>query len=140
MATEQQTQKKFFTLEEANATLPLLRAILRDITDLAKDLRRHSQQLSRLEGAGQLDRAHQEEIQHILAEFERGQDRMRDFENELRELNVELKDHFTGLIDFPCWKDDRVIYLCWRLGEPEVAHWHEIDSGFAGRKPLPRIS
>ena len=40
--------------------------------------------------------------------------------DELRQLGVELKDYFTGLIDFPCWMDGREVYLCWRLGEPEV--------------------
>ena len=49
---------------------------------------------------------------------------------------IELKDYFTGLIDFPCRMDGREVYLCWRLGEPEVGHWHELDAGFAGRQKL----
>ena len=57
-------------------------------------------------------------------------------ETNCSKLDVELKDYFTGLIDFPCWMDDREVYLCWRLGEPEVAHWHELDAGFAGRQKL----
>ncbi len=61
---------------------------------------------------------------------------MREYEQELRKLGVELKDYFTGLIDFPCWMDGREVYLCWQLGEPEVAHWHELDAGFAGRQKL----
>jgi hypothetical protein len=68
--------------------------------------------------------------------MERGQERMRDYEKELRQLGVELKDYFTGLVDFPCLMHGREVYLCWRLGESEVAHWHELEDGFAGRQKL----
>src|SRR5438093_10522542 len=80
--------------------------------------------------------AHQEEADHAQREFEREQDRLRDYEEELKKLGVILKEYYTGLIDFPCWMDDHEVYLCWRLGEPEVSHWHEIDAGFAGRRKI----
>ena len=70
------------------------------------------------------------------SELERGQERMREYERELQNLGIELKDYFIGLIDFPCRMDGREVYLCWRLGEPEVAYWHELDAGFAGRQKL----
>jgi hypothetical protein len=80
--------------------------------------------------------AYGEELQQIRAQVERDQERMREYEGELKSLGVELKDYYTGLIDFPCRMDGREVYLCWRLGEAEVAHWHEIDAGFAGRQKL----
>ena len=80
--------------------------------------------------------AHSEEIETIVVEYERDQRKMREFEQELAELGVELKDYFTGLIDFRCRMDGREVYLCWRLGEPAVAHWHELDAGFSGRQKL----
>ena len=132
--------KKYYTVAQANATLPLVRSILRDITELTVSIQDRQQRLVRLQDAGTIDKAHQEEIKHIVAEFENDQQRMQDFEQELRNLQVELKDYVTGLIDFPCWMDDREILLCWRLGEPEVSHWHDLDAGFAGRQKLPRIS
>ena len=55
---------------------------------------------------------------------------------ELDELGVELKDPDTGLIDFRSRRQGRVIYLCWRLGEGRIEWWHELDAGFAGRRPL----
>jgi hypothetical protein len=134
------TKTKYYTVAQANSTLPLLRSILRDITELAGSLQERHQRLVRLQNTGKIDDAHQEEIQQIVAEFESDQERMQEYEKELKSLNVELKDYFTGLIDFPCWMDGREVYLCWRLGEPEVSHWHELDSGFAGRRKLPRIS
>jgi hypothetical protein len=129
-------KKKHYTLEEANATLPLLRAILRDVTTLANELRDRNERLARLQRTEGMDRAHEEEVQQLLAEFERGQDKMREYEQELEKLGIELKDYFTGLIDFRHLRDGREVYLCWRLGEAEVCHWHELDAGFSGRRKL----
>jgi len=129
-------QKKYFTLAEANAMLPYVRVILRDITELATTLRERSERIKKLQGPGGIDRAHREELDNLLEESERDQNKMREYEDELKKLNVELKDYFQGLIDFPCWMDDREVYLCWKLGEDRVAHWHELDAGFSGRKKI----
>ncbi len=131
-----ETRKKYFTLAEANATLPLLRLVLRDVTALAHAMRDRHQRLTRLQEGGGLTPAHREEVQGILAEFERGQEQMRAYEEELAKIHVELKDYFTGLVDFLALRDGREIYLCWKLGEPTVTHWHELDAGFAGRQQL----
>ena len=63
--------------------------------------------------------------------------------NELRDALLEIessgcliKDLEIGLIDFPCMMDDREIYLCWKLGEPNIRFWHNTDEGFQGRKPI----
>ena len=55
---------------------------------------------------------------------------------ELRELGCELKGIDEGLIDFPAEREGRTIYLCWRLGEDAITHWHEVDTGFGGRQSL----
>ena len=83
-----------------------------------------------------MDKAHEEEIQQLIEKFERDQERMREYEHELKALHIELKDYDTGLIDFPCWMNDHEVFLCWKLDEPVVAHWHELDAGFAGRQKL----
>src|SRR5262245_45601811 len=130
--------KRYYTVAEANATLPLVRVIVRDIAELARDLRERNERLARLRPAGQ-DRAagvYDEELEQIQAEFERGKERMREYEQELKNLGVELKDYYIGLIDFPCRMDGREVCLCWRLGEADVGWWHEVDAGFAGRQRL----
>jgi hypothetical protein len=139
MAVKKPVQtKKYFTPAEANAALPLVRAIVRDITELAHDLKERQERLARVNGGGRrsIGAAYEEELQQVQAEVERDQERMQEYEAELKKLGVELKDYFTGLIDFPCRMKDRDVYLCWRLGEPEVGYWHELDAGFAGRKKL----
>jgi len=132
-------EKKYFTRAEANASLPLVRAIVRDITELARDLQERQERLARISRAGErgaLGQAYQEETHQVEGDIERDQERMHEFEQELKKLGVELKDYFTGLVDFPCWMNEHEVYLCWRLGEPEIGYWHEIDAGFAGRQKL----
>ena len=129
--------KKYFNPAEANATLPLVRSIVKDITELAASLRDRNDRLARVAGDdGGLGKAHQEELQPLQEDLERAQDQLKDYVQELNALGVELKDYYTGLVDFPAWMNGHEVYLCWRLGEPEVAHWHELDAGFAGRQKL----
>ncbi len=133
------TGAKFFTVAEANSTLPLVRAIVEDITELAGELRDRHERLNRLKPSDRfrLSDAHEEELHQVQAELERGQEKMEECVHELVQLGVELKDPFTGLIDFPSLRNGRPVYLCWRLGEPDVGHWHELEAGFAGRQKLP---
>ncbi len=136
MSATRSAAKKYFTVDEANATLPLVRLIVRDITTLAQALREQHRLVTRLQ-----DEAGSEaDLDAAVAELERVRDQMRAYEQELAQLHVELKDYLTGLIDFPARMDGREVYLCWRLGEPEVAHWHELNAGFAGRQKLAKLA
>jgi hypothetical protein len=129
-------KRKLYTVEEANAMLPLLRVILRDITTLANELRGPYERLVRLQEAEGLDEAHKEEVHQLVDEFERGQEKLNEYEQELEKLDVELKDYYTGLIDFRHLKDGKEVYLCWRMDEPEVSHWHDLNTGFSGRQKI----
>lgn len=137
-ATRRPRGKKYYSVAEANATLPLVRVIAQDIAVLAEELRERHERLVHIQtpDRGKQTAAHEEELRQAEEEFERGQERMQEYAQELQQLGVEIKDYFTGLVDFPCWMDGREVYLCWRLGEPEVAHWHELEDGFAGRQKL----
>ncbi len=121
--------KKFFSLAEANKTLPLVKAIVGDISALAHSMRERYQALEDSTGDAK------EQIEDSLSE---DQDRLQTLVDELTELGVELKDFFTGLADFPCWKNGREIYLCWKLDEPTIGHWHEVWAGFSGRREIGR--
>jgi hypothetical protein len=55
---------------------------------------------------------------------------------QLERLDIVVRDLDRGLIDFPAVLDGREVYLCWLLDEPSVTHWHAIEAGFAGRRPL----
>jgi hypothetical protein len=138
MARQQQTpKKKYYTVTEANATLPLVRKIIGDIAQLASELRDRYDRLKELSPEEPtVNHPRWDEISELQAELDRGQEELNGYFAELSQLGIELKDPFTGLLDFPCWMENREVYLCWRQGESEVGHWHELDAGFAGRQKI----
>ena len=129
--TSVSNERKLFDLGEANRTLPLVSRIVRDIVDANSRMREVHLEAQRMVDEGSMDTA--EQLQDRLQEisFQRTE-----FIDELQELGIELKDPNVGLIDFPAMLEDRVVYLCWRLGEGKINHWHELESGFAGRQPV----
>jgi hypothetical protein len=131
-------KKKYFTPEQANAALPLVQAIVKDVAAVAQELRERHERIAKLVDADKrpLGDAYREELQPIQEEFERKKEQIVEYARELENLGVELKDPHTGLVDFPAWMDGHEVYLCWRLGEDKVAFWHELATGFAGRKEL----
>lgn len=136
-----ETSEKYFTVEEANRMLPLVSRIVGDIVELFVAVHERRDRLRRIRqapGASTRDEdsPHSEELRQIEDEIDKDIRRVEGFVDELRQLNVELKDPVTGLVDFRALMDGRAVYLCWKLGEEEVAHWHEIDAGFSGRQPL----
>jgi hypothetical protein len=129
---------RLFTVEQANAMLPLVRAITSDLASLAKDVMERRHRLALLLSGRQLkpNDPYSEELAQMEADLERDTLRLQEYVEELRELGVEPKGAVEGLVDFPAQIDGRLVYLCWKLGEPEVFYWHEVDAGFAGRQPL----
>ncbi len=133
-----QLRTRLFTIEEANATLPLVRAITSDLVGLSLDVVDRRQRLSQLTAGRNLQSGdpYDEELAQIAEELQKDETRVREYVDELKELGVEPKGLTEGLVDFPSMMDGRLVYLCWKLGEEEVAYWHERDAGFAGRQPL----
>jgi len=131
--------RKLFNVEEANKTLPLVRAIVTDIVRQFQTVDELRRRLSVLSGRDRrrsaTDDPYAEERLHSEAELEAEETKLREYVEELERLGVELKGP-DGLCDFPSMRDGRPVYLCWRLGEPEVLYWHDRQSGFAGRQPL----
>jgi hypothetical protein len=138
MTVEAYKPTRLFTIEQANAMLPLVRAITTDLAGLAKDVVERRHRLALLTSGRDLKRGdpYSDELAQMEADLERDASRLQGYVDELRELGVEPKGAVEGLVDFPCRFDGRVVFLCWRLGEPEVLFWHDVDSGFAGRQPL----
>ncbi len=137
MSTLDYRPSKIFTVEQANAVLPLVRAITTDLVELSREVIERRQRLALLT-AGRPNShrdAYSEELSQIEEELDKDQIRLQGFVKELHELGVEPKSA-EGLVDFPSHMDGRLVYLCWKLGESEVLHWHDLDAGFSGRQPL----
>ena len=124
-------EQKYFTVAEANAMLPLVQRIVQDIVDqyqLAIDLGQQKQALG--------DDAQAEAIEQLEKKAQVAASKLNDLVEELSELGCELKDWETGLVDFPSQRDGDDVYLCWKLGEPEIGFWHDLHAGFSGRQTL----
>ncbi len=126
--------EKYFTVEEANRTLPLVRRIVSDIVATYDDVRRGLEEARTLdpEVAEQTSRRHE-----LEAEMRQLTDRVNGFIGELEEIGVLFKGFEEGLIDFYGKLDGRPVFLCWKLGEESVEWWHELDAGYVGRRRLP---
>lgn len=132
---------RYFTVEEANRTLPLVRMIVQDIVELFADLHRRRERLVALRNRqGKRTRGgddpYEEEILQMESELESDVERLQNYVDELHQVGPELKDPVTGLIDFRSTIDGREVCLCWKLGEGDISSWHETDAGFAGRRAL----
>ncbi|HET7037015.1 MAG TPA: DUF2203 domain-containing protein [Thermomicrobiaceae bacterium] len=127
--------QKLFTLEEARALLPRLRELL---TALQAERREMAEELRALERLTSAMRANGHAAEAARREKRLGSltAAIRGGLQQLAALGVEVKDVDSGLVDFPSLREGRIVYLCWRLDEPTIAYWHELDTGFLGREPL----
>ena len=124
---------KTFSIDQANRALPLVRRIVQDIVDEYARWQEMVKRLDVMAAAAARDAVAVDRLQRDIQSAARAID---GFVRELTELGVEMKGFDVGLVDFPGEMGGRPVYLCWRLGESSVAHWHERDAGYAGRRPL----
>lgn len=125
---------RFFTVEEANRTLPLVRRIVSDITSSYSELMERIEEYKTLDPHSPDSRSRREELDVDIREFT---DRVHGFVTELEEIGAVFKGFDQGLVDFHGMLEGRPVFLCWKLGEESIEWWHELDAGFAGRKRLP---
>jgi hypothetical protein len=132
---------RFFSLREANALVPTLQETFVRARLLRDGL---ASVQSELAAAGHPSAGGTLEVDEgapppVQALQRRGQSLLQELLGILREvseLGIEVKAA-DGLVDFRSRLRGRTVYLCWRFGEQGIVHWHELDTGFAGRKPLP---
>lgn len=127
-----------FTREEANALLPAVRTLAERLVAhrraLAEVQTAREELVLRIAGnGGEIDPRKVAELDERAATELAGVARC---VNGIHELGALVKDADTGLIDFPALRDGEEILLCWQLGEDEVAYWHGLEDGYAGRQPL----
>lgn len=133
--------KKYFTVEEANKMLPLVKAIMSDVVETFREVNERRERLALIKG-GSESSAHapyREELEQIEQELEKDIEQLQEYVDELRALGVEPKNFVMGLVDFPAWVDGHEVYLCWHLDEPDVMYWHELDAGYAGRQTVATL-
>jgi hypothetical protein len=128
-----------FTLDEAQSLLPVLESLLRTainarkVVDEADAEQQALQHRVFLNGGMFLDIV---PLARRKAERAKAEQRVKDALAEIDSIGVQVKDLNIGLLDFPCEVEGQIILLCWKLGEKAITHWHGLQEGFAGRKPI----
>jgi hypothetical protein len=121
----------YFTLQEANETLNLIRPLMDEVQKIRQKILQNQPEawpaIEKSVGNGG-NRA----LSNMVQDFEKLEELVR----RIQEMDVLIKDINLGLLDFPALKDGREVYLCWQYGEGEIAFWHEVEAGFAGRQPI----
>jgi hypothetical protein len=126
-----QNLERIFTLSEANQLIPQLQVHVRAIRRAREVLLQTKEEIRKASlraqfGGGSFAG------RHYINALKQISDHLR----AIQQLGVLVKDLDTGLCDFPYEMEGRIVYLCWKYGEPEIRWWHDVDSGFSGRQPL----
>ncbi len=129
---------RYFTPDEANAALDDVRPLAEQMVERRRAMlaaqAKEEELGARIAGDGggidpgepaRAEEAVEQEMQAIA-----------ELVDEIQERGAQVKDLDTGLLDFPSLRDGREVLLCWRVGEDRIRYWHELDGGFAGRRPL----
>ncbi len=122
---------RYFTIREANEVLRTIRPLMEQIQLIRHEILLHKPEVwpvvQKAAGNGGSKAASQMAVRF---------DELDRYVHQIQDLGVILKDINAGLLDFPALRNDNEVYLCWRYGEGDIAFWHEIDAGFAGRQPI----
>jgi len=130
---------RYFTFELATRTLPRLEAALREAIDLRQDFQGAEQEIHAAQQritmlGGSL--AGSRGLMETRARREASLSLLKQVLEKLKEMGCLIKDLDTGLVDFPTLYRGDEVYLCWKLGETEIAWWHGVEEGFRGRKRI----
>jgi hypothetical protein len=131
--------ERYFTPSEANELLAEVRPLAESLVERRNGMRLAAERRARLTAriagnGGDLD---PQEPGELDEQFERESQAVARAVEGLQRLGLLVKDLDRGLVDFPALHNGEEVLLCWQVGEDEVAYWHGVDEGFAGRKPLP---
>ena len=122
---------QYFSLEEANNVLKVIRPLMDEVQAIRQKILANQPEawpaIEKSAGNGG-NRA----LSNMVQDFERFDALI----HQIQDTGAQIKDINTGLLDFSALKDGREVYLCWQYGEEEIAFWHEVEAGFAGRQPI----
>ncbi len=130
---------KIFTLDEAQALLPVVEALLNRATESKQAAAEIEEQLSELvrrifANGGMM--VNVSAVQKQKTTLEALVQRAKDAIEEIDAIGVQVKDLEVGLLDFPCLLEGETVLLCWKRGEPRIEFWHRVEDGFRGRQPI----
>ncbi|RIK29527.1 MAG: hypothetical protein DCC56_12535 [Anaerolineae bacterium] len=122
---------KFFTLAEANEALKVIRPIMDEVMLIRERILDNQPEIWAVveKSAGN---GGNPVLSKMVVEFEKFDALL----HQILDTGVQIKNINIGLLDFSAMKAGREVYLCWQHGEGDIAFWHEVDAGYAGRQPI----
>ena len=135
---------KVFSLEEAKSVLPEIKQSFREIFELNGIVKSLSSDIKLLfdiwgdglsEAKNPDNMLYKEKVKkrnHYAKKLKRNVDN-------IQEIGCVVKDIENGLVDFFFDNNGDTVFLCWKYGEDDINHWHELDEGFAGRKHINEL-
>ncbi len=122
---------KFFTLEQANEALRIIRPLMDEVMLIRERILANQPEIwSAVEKSA--GNGGNPVLGRMVFEFEKFDALV----HQVQDTGAQIKDINIGLLDFSAQKDGREVYLCWQHGEGDIAYWHEVDAGYAGRQPI----
>lgn len=121
----------YFTLQEANEALNIIRPLMDEVQRIRqKILEKQPEAWPAIEKSA--GNGGNRALSNMVQDFEKFDALV----HRIQDTDVLIKDINIGLLDFPALRDEREVYLCWQYGEEEIAFWHEVEAGYAGRQPI----
>lgn len=130
---------RLYSVAEVNELIPRLELIMERMQVRAIELRESLEQLAAESGIEPRDL----DVDHLLRRWPDKRalvDELQRLAGQIGECGGQFKGLDLGLVDFPAEVEGEIALLCWQYGEKEVSHWHPLDGGFAGRRPLSPAS
>ena len=125
---------QYFTLQEANTALNIIRPLMDEVQAIRhRILEKQPETWTAIEKS--VGNGGNRTLSRMVQDFER----LDALVHRILDTGAQVKDINTGLLDFSAMKEGREVYLCWQYGEGEIAYWHEVDAGYAGRQPIDRF-
>jgi hypothetical protein len=122
---------KFFSLPQANEALNIIRPLMDEVQAIRRRiLEKQPETWTAIEKS--VGDGGNRTLSRMVQDFER----LDELVHLILDTGAQVKDINTGLLDFSALKDGREVYLCWQYGEGQIAFWHEVDAGYAGRQPI----
>ena len=123
--------KKLFTLDEANAFVPQLLDLVPRIQKLSISLNNDFPDIKNAREKTKWNGGSDQGVDYLNAVL-----KYNDLMHRIEGMGCEVKGIREGLVDFPSLREGREVYLCWRMPEKEILFWHDLNTGFSGRKPI----
>jgi hypothetical protein len=125
------SSKKLFTLDEANAFVPQLLDLVPKIQKLSVSLNNDFPDIKNARDKAKWNGGSEQGVDYLNVVL-----KYNDLMHKIEGMGCEVKGIREGLIDFPSLREGREVYLCWRMPEKEILFWHDLNTGFSGRKPI----